>query len=156
MEKWKRSMTCQESVIPQEMTMWFGRMDWVSTKKGMAKWIKQQVHSFLPSQVVQMAGTELAIEKCWLEGVCVHNTIYSIFSSKLGTTDRERRKRKQPKQLVTGLEKLWQCSPWTASQMELRFIRRYHLTVYPHRWAVSYLNSVITQRLLATERDSLV
>ena len=64
--------------------------------------------SFIPAFAGSPYGWHRVGHREMLVGgcVCVHNTIYSIFSNKLGTTNRERRKRKEPKQLVTGLEKL--------------------------------------------------
>lgn len=53
-----------------------------SIKKGMEKWIKLQVHSFLPFQVVHMAGRELAGHRYVLvEGcLCASTILYAAIN----------------------------------------------------------------------------
>lgn len=98
-ETWlvKRQRFCEK--CPCGLAGWL----WVSTKKGMAKWIRQWVHSSLPSWVVHMAGPGLAIKKCWLEDVCVHPQYYLICIQEEVRYHEERKKRKEPMQLITDL-----------------------------------------------------
>lgn len=70
-ENW--NVTCREAEVPLEMSMWYDRMAGVAIRKGTAKWVEQQVQSFLPPRGVQTASPGLAISR--LAGGCACVTV---------------------------------------------------------------------------------
>lgn len=106
-----------------EMSMWFGRMA-LSFHQERNGETDKAVSSFIPA----FLGSP------WLEDVCASTILLNLYSRVSQVPRRkERRKRKEPMQLITDLVALTSQLSGQLDQLDLRFTRRYPLIGYPHR-----------------------